>query len=145
MSKAIKLDSACGLFADEHAILQKHAKPFEDIRFYLGELDPGCDVTIGAGGCGGCVNEDCDYAAFYIAQTNHIADGFHLNFDTGAHRDDRDPALSRQELGEVICAVAEMHGIEWSWDGDAQTPVYFGDDERHDTDYEVPEGVLDAG
>ena len=136
-SENIKLDSACSLFSEEHQIPHRIAALFEEIDALLQEHDPGCEVTIGAAGCGGCVDESCDYAVFYVAQDPRKETHLMLKYDTGVHEEDRDPALSRKDLGALIAEVADRENVPWSWNGSAAKCVCVGKDDAYDTRYSL--------
>lgn len=131
-SEELRLDSACSLLNPNHEIPRLYGDVFDTIREILQDRDPGCDVVIGAAGCGGCVNESCDYAVFYTGQDPGLDRTIGLCYDTGAREEGRDPALTREQLGRVVVEAASRRGVETSWTGSVSDRVYLGDDSVYD-------------
>jgi len=110
-STTLKHDSACSLFDDGHRIASKFYDVLDDIE---------SDIAVAASGCGTCFHTDAPMAVFYIAQGSGT-DELALKYDA-----DNDARLTREELGEYICATADAHGVEYSWNGSTDMCVILG-------------------
>lgn len=120
-------EDTCGLFSEEHAIP-------ENIAIVLNRLDEkfGDDIGVVAGGCGSCTIVEEPLGVFYIAQDAGLHEHLMLKYDA-----DGDAPLTRNELGEVICKVAEECGADWSWNGSTRKCICLGKNDHYDDEYEL--------
>lgn len=119
-SERLRHETACSLFEEGHYIADEFVDVIEEVEF---SVDGSYDY--GASGCGSCFHTDADAAVFWVAQGD-ASERVALKFDV-----DDDAAITRQDLGGMICKAAEECHVPYSWNGDPQKCVILGEEDEY--------------